>query len=86
MGTVDFMYIYTQNRILSAKDRMKEFWTSQDGVSNVVATIIILLIVVLLIAAFWSQLKTWIQGIMNQIFGSSFDDSGLSGSGDGGGL
>ena len=86
MGTVDFMYIYTQNRLLRAKDRMKEFWASQDGVSNVVATIIILLIVVLLIAAFWSQLKTWIQGIMDEIFGKSFNSDGLKSGGDGGGL
>lgn len=79
MGSVDLLYIYTQNRLLSAKDRMKEFWNSQDGVSNVVATIIILLIVVLLIAAFWGRLKEWIGGIMDSIFGTSFDDSGLGG-------
>lgn len=81
MNAIDRLYIGAQLRLMRAKDRVKEFWASQSGVANVVATIIILLIVVLLIAAFWSQLKTWIQGIMDQIFGNSFDDSGLGGGG-----
>lgn len=79
MGTVDYLYICTRNRLLRAKDSIREFCTSQDGVSNVVATIIILLIVVLLIAAFWKQLQTWIKGIMDQIFGTEFNADGLGG-------
>ena len=58
---------------------MKEFLQEQDGVSNVVATIIILLIVVLLIGAFWDRLKEWIGAIMDQIFGTSYNASGLGG-------
>lgn len=62
-----------------AKDKVKEFLQEQDGVSNVVATIIILLIVVLLIGAFWDRLKEWINAIMDQIFGTSYNASGLGG-------
>lgn len=81
MMLLDALYISAQTRIRMARDKVREFWSSQQGVSNVVATIIILLIVVLLIAAFWGQLKTWVQGIMDQIFGTQFDGSGLGGSG-----
>ena len=78
MNTLDKAYIWASIGISRAKDRVKEFWTGEAGVSNVVATIIILLIVVLLIAAFWGRLKTWIDGIMDSIFGTTFDDSGLN--------
>ena len=50
---------------------------SQDGVSNVVATIIILLIVVLLIGVFWDRLKTFVGDMMDKIFNTEFTDSGL---------
>lgn len=79
MYLLDSLYIRVQSRMRMAGEKAKEFLTSQRGVSNVVATIIVLLIVVLLIAAFWGQLKTWVQGIMDQIFGTTFDDSGLGG-------
>lgn len=83
MEWMDSLCLYGMIRAEKAKEELKngarEFFTSQDGVSNVVATIIILLIVVLLIGAFWSQLKTWVQGLMDQIFGSNFDSSGLEG-------
>lgn len=77
MKMLDRICIGAMIRANVAKDKMKEFLQEQDGVSNVVATIIILLIVVLLIGAFWGRLKEWIGDIMDKIFGSSFDDSGL---------
>ena len=71
--------LYMQGLLLAAKgrDKAKDFLASQDGVSNVVATIIILLIVVLLIGVFWDRLQEWLSGIMDQIFGSSFTAYGL---------
>ena len=71
--------LYMQGLLLAAKgrDEAKDFLASQDGVSNVVATIIILLIVVLLIGVFWDRLQEWLSGIMDQIFGSSFTADGL---------
>ena len=77
MKMLDRICIGAMIRANMAKDKMKEFLQEQDGVSNVVATIIILLIVVLLIGAFWGRLKEWIGGIMDTIFGTSFDDGGL---------
>ena len=78
MSTLDRWYIGAQIRMINARNRMKEFWASQKGVSNVVATIVILLIVVLLIGIFWGRLKEWIEGIMNSIFGSEFNTDGLT--------
>ncbi|OUQ14717.1 archaellin/type IV pilin N-terminal domain-containing protein [Lachnoclostridium sp. An138] len=77
MNRLDDACIWAKVRLYKAKESVKEFFSNQDGVSNVVATIIVLLITVLLIAAFWNQLKEWVSGIMDQIFGNSFDDSGL---------
>ena len=62
---------------MKTRDNVKDFLKSQDGVSNVVATIIILLIVVLLIGVFWERLQEWLSGIMEIIFGTSFDAGGL---------
>lgn len=64
---------------MKTRENIRDFFKSQDGVSNVVATIIILLIVVLLIGVFWSRLQEWLSGIMDQIFGSSFTADGLGG-------
>ena len=79
MKMLDKICIGTMIRANMAKDKVKEFLQEQDGVSNVVATIIILLIVVLLIGAFWDRLKEWINAIMDQIFGTSYNASGLGG-------
>lgn len=76
---LDKICIGAMIRANMAKDKVKEFLQEQDGVSNVVATIIILLIVVLLIGAFWDRLKEWIGAIMDQIFGTSYNASGLGG-------
>ncbi len=79
MSLLDSVYISMRSRMMAARDRIRNFLDSQDGVANVVATIIILLIVVLLIGVFWNRLKEWAGDLMDRIFGSSFDDSGLGG-------
>ena len=79
MKLLDKTCIRAMIRANMAKDKVKEFLQEQDGFSNVVATIIILLIVVLLIGAFWDRLKEWIGAIMDQIFGTSYNASGLGG-------
>lgn len=77
MKLLDHLYISVQSRLWRTKDKVKEFMNSQDGVSNVVATIIILLIVVLLIGVFWDRLKTFVGDMMNTIFNTEFTDGGL---------
>ena len=77
MKMFDSLCIGAMVRMTAMKDKAKDFVKSQDGVSNVVATIIILLLVVMLIAVFWENLQEWISGMMDQIFGTTFDDSGL---------
>lgn len=79
VNALDRAYIWAYIKMSQVKDDVKEFLSNQSGVSNVVATIIVLLITVLLIAAFWGRLKTWINDIMGQIFGNSFDGTGLGG-------
>ena len=77
MKMLDSLCIGAMVRMTAMKDKAKDFIKSQDGVSNVVATIIILLLVVMLIAVVWENLQEWISGMMDQIFGTTFDDSGL---------
>lgn len=78
MSTLDSMIINAQFKMTRAKENFKEFWSSEKGVSNVVATIIILLIVVLLIGFFWDKLQIWLDGMMDTIFGTEFNSDGLS--------
>lgn len=73
MSTLDNMIIAGRCRMTKAKENFREFWSSEKGVSNVVATIIILLIVVLIIGVFWDKLKVWLDGMMAQIFDTSFE-------------
>lgn len=77
MGMLDRLVISAQNRMRRAQEEIKEFMTSERGVSNVVATIIILLIVVLIIGIFWDKLQTWLKGMMDTIFGTEITDAGL---------
>lgn len=77
VNALDNACIWAQVRLWKMKENVKEFYSNEDGVANVVATIIILLIVVLLIVAFWGRLKTWINDIMGDIFDTTFDGSGL---------
>lgn len=79
VNMLDNACIWARVRLCKAKEGVKEFFSSQDGVAPVVATIVILLITVLLIAFFWEELQKWISGIMGDIFDEQFDDSGLSG-------
>ena len=80
MQYLDRMYIAASIKAAAFRDKMiagiKDFYDSEDGVSNVVATIIILLIVVILIGVFWDRLSEWISGIMDQIFGSDIPSKG----------
>ena len=73
MRKLDTLFIKTQTNMKNAKEHVKEFFKSEKGVSPLVATIIILLLVVLIAGVFWEQLKTWLDGMMDQIFGTSFD-------------
>lgn len=77
MKLLDGLYIRAMVAASKVKENVKDFLDSQEGVSNVVATIVVLLITVLLIAVFWDRLKDWVNGIMDQVFGTTFDDSGL---------
>lgn len=73
MNTFDNFVISAQCRTVKARDDFKrglrEFFTGERGVSNVVATIIILLIVVLIIGVFWDNLQLWLKDMMETIFG-----------------
>ena len=77
MGMLDSLVISAQNKMRRAQEEIKEFMTSERGVSNVVATIIILLIVVLIIGIFWDKLQTWLKGMMDTIFATEITDAGL---------
>lgn len=77
MNVLDTMVINAQLKMEKSKESFKEFWNSEKGVSNVVATIIILLIVVLIIGVFWDRLQTWLKDLMDTIFGTTFTDSKL---------
>ena len=72
MNMVDNFVIAAQNGAYKAKEGVKNFFSSQKGVSNVVATIIILLIVVLIIGVFWGKLQTWLNKMMDDIFNQSY--------------
>ncbi len=71
MDMLDNLCIYVMLWGMKTRDKIEDFFKSQDGVSNVVATIIILLIVVLLIGVFWTRLQEWLKGIMDTIFSDS---------------
>lgn len=79
MNVLDNMAVRMQIRMWKCKENIKSFFAEEHGVSNVVATIILVLIVVLIIGVFWKQLSTWLKGMMDKIFGTTFDDSGLGG-------
>lgn len=73
MRKLDTLFIQAQTKMMNAKENVKEFLKSEKGVGPLVATIIILLLVVLIAGVFWEQLKAWLDGMMEKIFGSSFD-------------
>lgn len=78
MSTLDNMIIAGRCRMAKAKENFKVFWSSEKGVSNVVATIIILLIVVLIIGVFWDRLKVFLEKLMNDIFDTDINDGGFT--------
>ena len=45
--------------------------------TDLIVLIALGLIVVLLIGVFWERLQEWLSGIMETIFGTSFDAGGL---------
>ncbi|MCD7751928.1 MAG: hypothetical protein LUI10_09365 [Lachnospiraceae bacterium] len=77
MERLEMLYIGAVCRATALKQKAVDFWKSEKGVSNIVATIILLLIVVLIIGVFWDQLSTWLSKMMNNIFNSSYDNSSL---------
>lgn len=79
MEMLNNLFIYAVILAGRVRDELEDFRDSEKGISNVVATIIILLIVVLLIGVFWDRLKEWVSAIMDTIFGTEFDSSGLGG-------
>lgn len=70
MDVLDSLCIYFMLLGVKAKERVEDFWDSQDGVSNVVATIILVLIVVLIIGVFWDKLQEWLKGMIDKITGT----------------
>jgi len=70
MNALDSLYIGAGIRMRIWKENVKDFFQSEKGVSNVVATIIILLIVVLIIGVFWDQLSSCLNRMMKTIFGA----------------
>ena len=77
MNKLDRLYISMQTKMARAKEGIKDFFTSEKGVSNVVATIILLLIVVLIIVIFWDKLQVWLKGMMDRIFATEIKDDKL---------
>lgn len=77
MNLLNKLYVNALCRATKVKESFEEFRKSENGVSNVVATIIILLIVVLIIGVFWERLQGWLSGMMDQIFGTSFSADGM---------
>mgnify|MGYP004484173323 FL=1 len=47
-----------------------EFKKDETGVSSIVATVLLILIVVLLASLFWTNIKTWFDGMWNKIKGA----------------
>ena len=78
MNTLDKLYLGAQLRASIMKEKVKNFMSEQSGVSNVVSTIILLLIVVLIIGIFWDKLQEWLKGMMDTIFATEINDSGLN--------
>lgn len=78
MNTLDKLYVGAQIKAGIMKEKIKNFMSEQNGVSNVVSTIILLLIVVLIIGIFWDKLQEWLKGMMDTIFATEINDSGLN--------
>lgn len=77
MDFADNIVVGAKVRMWKLGEKIKGFFEEEHGVSNVVATVILVLIVVLIIAVFWEQLSKWLKDMMDKIFDTTFDDSGL---------
>lgn len=77
MELLDNLAVGIQIRMWKTGERIRNFFKEEKGVSNVVATIILVLIVVLIIAIFWKQLQKWLNGMMQTIFGETYDNNEL---------
>ena len=76
MNMLNRLYLKAKIRSKGLRNDIKEFMSSEKGISNIVATIILVLIVVILIGIFWDKLSDWLSGMMNSIFGSDVPSSG----------
>lgn len=77
MNILEKIYVGAEIKTTMVKQHIRKFIGEERGVSNVVATIILLLIVVLIIGIFWDKLQEWLKGMMDTIFGTEINDSGL---------
>lgn len=67
MNALDRLYIGAQIKAMRVKESIRDFFNSQDGVSNIVATILLILIVVLLIGVFWNAISGWLAKVWEKI-------------------
>lgn len=68
MKTMDKWFIKAQTKMLKAEECVKEFFTSERGISNIAATVLLLSVVVLVVGLFWEQLEQWLKEMMEDIF------------------
>lgn len=69
MNVLDNMAVGAQVYMWKCKEKIKDFFEEEHGVSNVVATVVLVLVVVLLIAAFWGSLKDFMGTVWSRITG-----------------
>ncbi|GEM_PF-1141558 len=67
MSLIDNLYIKATTRLTKFKENVVDFFESDDGVSNIVATIILVLIVVLLLGLLWGFLQGWLGDLIDKI-------------------
>lgn len=67
MEMMDNLYISASLKLSRFKERLKDFFKREDGVSSIVATIILVLIVVLLLGLLWGFLSGWLGDLVNKI-------------------
>lgn len=68
MNILDRAYISAKIKAEKFKESAHEFFTSERGVSNIVATILILLIVVILVGIFFDKLAAFVTKLFAEIF------------------
>lgn len=73
MELLDKYYIYGMVFAERTKERVKEFFASEEGISGVVVAIVLMLIALLMASMFWDKLQTWLTTTWNQIMGVKFE-------------